>query len=67
MRLVDIRGTLVGFVSNVSAEALLVEPEGTGDAYGLRRDAIIGVEGGRVELICDSEEVGRYIAPVPES
>ncbi len=60
MRVIGIRGTFVGLVSEVGTEAVLVAPEGKGQAYWLRREAIIGVEGNRVELICDSEEVGRY-------
>lgn len=62
MRVVGIRGAFIGLVGEVRDDALLLEPDGDAQPYWLRLEAVIGVDGNRVELICDSSEVSRYIA-----
>lgn len=60
MRVVGIRGVSVGSVVRVERNAVLVKPRDGGREFWLGRDAVIGVEDGRVELICDAGEVRRY-------
>lgn len=60
-----IRGVSVGRVMRVEPLAILVKAR-DGHEFWLRRDAVIGVEGDRVELICDATEVRRYEVDGPE-
>jgi hypothetical protein len=60
MRVVNIRGAFIGYISEVTESAVLITPEADGEEYWLKCDAILGVDGQRVELICDSSEIHRY-------
>jgi hypothetical protein len=65
MRVMGIRGALVGHVAAVDEGCIQVEPEGKGESFWIRSEAVIGVDGNRVELICDAGEVHRYLMDAP--
>ncbi|HMO96279.1 MAG TPA: DUF2171 domain-containing protein [Tepidiformaceae bacterium] len=60
MRIVGIRGVFVGLVDEVRDEAFRIAPEADREPFWVDRSAILGIDGRRVELICDASEVHRY-------
>ena len=65
MRVVGIRGSYVGEVAEVRDDVFLVEPDEQ-PPFWLQLDAVVGIDGNRVELICDTSEVRRYMVPPSE-
>jgi hypothetical protein len=67
MRVIGVSGTFVGTVREVGEGKFLVAPADPGDLpYWLKSEAVIGVDGNRVELICSATEVHRYLADAPQ-